>query len=82
MSLCKKCIHDGLCRICYNELLGEDNYIDKCQCFSSKSTSSEWIDEPDEGIWITKCSNCNTKRPQHEFYLYCPDCGALMENGG
>ena len=46
-----------------------------------KSITAYWIDEPDEGIWVTRCSNCETARPEHEYYLYCPDCGAFMENG-
>lgn len=81
MSLCKKCIHEGICLICYNEVLGEDDYINECQCFKNKPKPGKWIDEPDEGIWVTRCSNCETARPEHEYYLYCPDCGTFMENG-
>ena len=81
MSLCKKCVHDGFCIICYNEILGEQNYVGECQCFANKPARAYWIDEPDEGIWVTRCSNCETARPEHEYYLYCPDCGAFMENG-
>ena len=40
----------------------------------------KWIDEPADGIWVTRCSHCDTERSQHEWTVFCPDCGAKMTN--
>lgn len=42
----------------------------------------EWIDEPTEGAWTTKCTYCGTEKPQHEHTYFCPDCGADMRKEG
>lgn len=43
-----------------------------------KPKKGEWIDEPSDGIWTTKCSCCGTELPQHEHTKYCANCGAEM----
>jgi hypothetical protein len=78
-SLCEKCIHNGLCIFNYNELLKEFEYTDECKMFHDKLSRGEWIDEPDEGIWITRCSNCGISEPQHKHTPYCHNCGAQMK---
>ena len=77
------CRHGGDCMHCIMKNI-DCEYRTIAQSLSKnyrKSITAHWIDGPDEGIWVTICSNCETARPEHEYYLYCPDCGAFMENG-
>ena len=69
-SLCEKCIHNDLCI----------EYVDECKMFRNELPKGEWIDEPDEGIWITRCSNCGISESQHKHTPYCHNCGAQMKN--
>lgn len=39
----------------------------------------KWIDEPSDGAWTTRCTSCNSEKPQHEHTKWCPDCGAKMD---
>ena len=73
MSLCKKCIYGGLCRICYNELLGEDDYVDECQVFKNKADFVE----------VVRCKDCKhcTLTEDGEYNPEDIVCGYFMTDG-
>ena len=39
-----------------------------------------WIDKEYFGIEVPVCSVCEYESSHYEYYAYCPNCGAKMED--